>query len=383
MKPTDRARLLNLFRAAAQLSPPATGHIAQDDVLLTAWRTGDLTDAEESQFFGHLEACKACCQVVIELGSAFPPEVTSPSSIAVVPATRPRRLLRTALVALAACLVIGLAWSFSGRESDQFAEAKRDLDAGRAEDALIKLDAVRPRNDKDRAKLNQLLEEAAFSAALQDLKLGRYADAANKCLAVREKGVESGRIANVLLLSNAPQELRVPGELLLAFRPTLLHWGFRPDGTRAAPSSIRIDEPHLTAWKAASEHYPDDEYLRLNYGTLLLLQQRFQAAREVLDTPLLEAIVPTRSLSGSGMSLTDARGIAFFGDGSSREGVERARHAFMADDRHRTSPNAAINTAICLERLGQPADARLLWLSALPQIADPQIKQIIEEHLNQ
>src|SRR5205823_7809330 len=115
VKPRDRDRLLALFKLAADGPPAAGPHVADDDELLTAWRQGELTAAEEDRFFAHLDACPACRRRVAGLAGLFPEPAPAPVAVpsAVARPSRPRRLLLTAVVAVAACLVIGLAWVLS------------------------------------------------------------------------------------------------------------------------------------------------------------------------------------------------------------------------------------------------------------------------------
>lgn len=61
-----RDQLLALYGMAADHGPLSDTHVA-DDEMLTAWREGLLTEAEEGCFFTHLDACPECRRTVIAL----------------------------------------------------------------------------------------------------------------------------------------------------------------------------------------------------------------------------------------------------------------------------------------------------------------------------
>ncbi|HJZ60096.1 MAG TPA: zf-HC2 domain-containing protein [Gemmataceae bacterium] len=384
MKQSDRDRVLALFQLAADVPPPDTGHVADDDELLTAWREGNLTPAEEERFFAHLDACPACRKAVVELAQSLP----APETPAVPEGAKhsgSRRLLWTAAVALAACLVIGIAWALTGsNDPAELARARADLEQGRPEAALERLQNIRPDRlggDGPRAELAKLREQAAYEAALDDLKAARYDEAARTCRSVREKGVNSARLTNVYLMATADPAERVPGELAMAFHPTLLHRGFRPDGTRPNPVFLPPNPEREAAWRAAVKEHPDDEFLIMNLGDFLLNRGRYHEAGEVFSQRDLVGGLPARGASEPGLTRADGRALANFGDGQNPPDVEWALTCFRIGDRFPTNAPALVNCAVCLERLGKPAEARPYWEKALPLVTDPAIKAQIEQNL--
>jgi hypothetical protein len=382
--PTERERILTLFQTAASVPAPLDGPTCDDMELLTAWRQHDLTAAEEERFFAHLDSCPACRRVVVELASVIPTS-SQPDAVTTPRAGKPsrtHRLVWTGIVATAACLVIGLVWSLNQGEPDEFARAREDIRSGHPDKPLQYLDALRPKNDAQRAEWMRLLEQAAYETALPKLTAGQYGEANAVCRSVREKGVSSARMANLELMATAEYADRVPGELALAFRPTLLHWGFRPDGTRPEPPLVQPNSQRLEEWRHAFRQYPDDEFILMNYGTFLLTQREFDAARDAFLSRNHMENPPSRAVSSSGVNPWDGAAIATFGPGDNAERVELARKDFMADGRHLTNPNTLVNAAVCLERLGKRSDAERLWQQARPLVSDPAIKRKIEHNLD-
>src|SRR5437762_553740 len=101
MNPTERDRLLALFGHAAA-DAPAGPHVADDDELLTAWRLGDLSAAEDARFHEHLAGCAGCRRYVADL-AAEPPAEPPPKSF-------PWRTVLTVVASLAACVVLVVGW---------------------------------------------------------------------------------------------------------------------------------------------------------------------------------------------------------------------------------------------------------------------------------
>lgn len=69
---------------------------------------------------------------------------------------------------------------------------------------------------------------------------------------------------------------------------------------------------------------------------------------------------------------------------SDRPGVEAALERFTSD--HSTTPQGAdglVVTALCLERLGRPGEARPYWEKALPSVTDTAVREQIAKHLNE
>jgi tetratricopeptide (TPR) repeat protein len=373
VKPEDRDRLLALFQLAAEVPPATSGHVTDDDDLLTTWRQGELTPAEEDRFFAHLDACPACRKRIAELGQLTPePDaalVTIPSAVA--KPSRPRRLLLTAIVAVAACLVIGLAWVLSpARESARLDQARRDLNDGRPEDAWGRIERL----SGERA--GQLQEEAAYKAGLADLQGGRYDETLDWCRKADEKGVRSGRLENLRLMASADPAERVPAEVALEFRGNLLARGFRPDGTRANATSPQPDPVRQAAWEAAVKAYPESPVLVHNYGEFLLSRGRYRDALAVFLTPISQWHHRDPS-AGIGM------GLARFADGRDPTEVEAALSLFRATaEENPNHPALLIDVAVCLERLGKPAEAQTYWENALPLVSDPAIQEQIRRHLD-
>jgi hypothetical protein len=205
--PTDRDKLLALIRLAGD-APPADPHVATDDDLLTSWRLGDLTPGEEDRFFAHLAACPACRASIVELAELLPetPEPVTVPAAPVMPSRR-QRLIRTAGVASAACLVIGLVWALSSTsDSKELARAQQALNEGRLDDVFRRVEGIRPdrlRTDAERAEFHKVYEEAAYRKALAELKAGHYDEAAAHCLSAKAKGVTSSRLTTVYELATA------------------------------------------------------------------------------------------------------------------------------------------------------------------------------------
>lgn len=380
MNPTEREALLAVFRRAAATPAPPEGHVADDPDLLTDWRLGNLSPAEEERFLDHLDACAACRKAVAQLPA--PEETPAPATPTAEPAARsagfPRAAIWGAVLALAACVMIAVWVTSPSAESVQLARAADDLKAGRPDAALDRLAKIRAdRLDRPtKGEHDRLLEEAAYQSGRAALEAGRF-DAVDAAYAkATTGGTVSGRLENLKLLADR----KIPGEVVLvsAGHRSLLDRGFIPAGRRIDRGIEGPNAGQLGAWEAAVKMYPNSAELRLNYGEALLSLNRYDdAAREFREAIRIEPANPA-GYNGLGMALA-----ANDRDPDGKARFDKALAQFReAEKLTPDSSEVLLNVATALEGKGDRAAAKPYWEKALPKVTDPKVRDMIQAHLN-
>jgi superkiller protein 3 len=280
-----------------------------------------------------------------------------------------RRLPLLGAFAVAASLLVVVGWILAPtRDSIEMARANRELQAGRADEALARLGRVHPERlqDRERTELPTLVETAAYQSASKALTDGRFDDAARAFDAASNADVRSARIENLRLLASAGEEAPVPGELTLAYRGSLLDRGFTPKGgrkTRGGPASHTPPE-RQAAWGRAAKEHPDSTTLQLNYGEFLLTLGKPQEAVAVFQRVIERE--PRNEAAHLGL------GLALAADERDPQRFEKALAEFRtAEGLDPNSLPAQINIAVCLEALGDRPGAQQYWERVLPRINDP------------
>jgi len=374
----DRARnetLRSIFKAAMTQAAvpvdPNQYHPIDDEELLIDWSVGDLDDVRYHEVIEHLSECSRCrheLASMIEDGVLVLPEQDEETEVDEQVQATPRdrapesHSRRPALVfaAVAASLLIAIVWGFSLHSGESaIAMADRDLKAGRHQVAIGRmetyLDANGQMSPEERKEALRILEASSYNLAIEHLgsdqpnHLERVVDINGQAA---RRGVSSGRLTNLSI-----QAQRGEVELLsLSTRIRLPEYGFKKDGTREKLKSIgmvslgdsirRIEKALVQAIKT----HPDSMELRLNYGQFLLENRSFKESadqfRQVID------IAPKDYLAHMGLALSLFQQK---GEDPIHESLKHFRKAVELDE---DNPEANLNLAICLMRLGKTDEAK-------------------------
>lgn len=389
MNPSDTDRVLALFRLAADetdssvAGAPARSVDDDRDELLTAWRLGILSPDEQDRFLALLDSdpdFRRLAGDMVPLHDEPPvPAVTPYGAIDLrAEPTKSSRWPAPAVwgtvAALAACLLIALGWVFlPGGAEREFARAERDLRAGNADAAFARLAGVK----KDQlpaalqAERERLLETAAYRAGRTALEAGRFDDVANTHAAATAAGVSSGRLDNLHVLAGQ----KIPGEVVLAMKGSLLDRGFMPDG-EVPIRSVPVPNDRLASqWEAAVRSHPDSAELLLNYGEFLLNQNRYEEAAEAFRRAI--AADPDNPMAHNGLGLALAAN-----DRGPPTRFDLALEQFR--EAERLAPDSVpilTNIAVCLEAKGDRKAARAYWERLLRLATDEKLRDRIAAHL--
>lgn len=367
MNQPEHDRLLALFAHAAADAPAPGPHVAADDELLTAWRLGDLTPAEETRFHHHLSNCAACRRAVADLAELD----REPERERKWPWPRPpwRSVLGT-VVALAACLVLAVGYFVTpSSEARELARAEAELRDGRPDDALARLMKINPDRLKEsaRAERVRLLEQAAYGVVRSDVEAGRFDDAAARYTVASAAGAHSDRLEGLKVLAENHLSLR---PALTGASGSLLDRGFTPRGVLPT-----MDVPHprdalRRAWEAAVRANPEDPAVLLNAGEFFLSQRELPEAERLFRRVVQLDPGNAGGYIGLGMVL------------AAEEKFDQALPRFLrARELAPESAAVLIDLAVCYEGKGDPQSARPYWEQALARTPDPKTRACIEKHL--
>jgi tetratricopeptide (TPR) repeat protein len=182
-------------------------------------------------------------------------------------------------------------------------------------------------------------------------------------------GVRTGRLANLTIQAERGSK----PEIVLAQAGGLTDFEYGLDGRPLPIKGLPLpDEKLAAAWEEALKEYPDDPWLLLNYGHYLLKQNRLADAEGLFRrAPAWEEVAAPAHL-GLGLA-------AFEG-----EHFEQALVEFQAA--RRCDPKswlAAMNCAICLERLDRKQQAIDAWSEAIPLAPSPDLAKQVQAHLQE
>lgn len=362
MNPTERDRLLALFGHAAA-DAPAGPHVADDDELLTAWRLGDLSPAEDARLHEHLATCADCRRHVADLAATSP--IAEPT-----PKKSSWRSVIGVVAALAACVVLAVGWfvlpSSAARE---VARAETEVNDGKPDAALARLMRVSPDRlpAAQKEKRQALLERAAYQAVRGDVEAGRFEDATTQYEVASAAGAKSARLDGLRVLADR----RLP--LKPALSPdagSLLDRGYLPNGANPTMSVPVPNDALRAAWVEALTANPDDPATLVNAGEFLLSQLDLGNAEEVFRRAVEHD--PKNVAGHIGLGLTAA----------ARDRFDAAlRHFVRALELAPDSPALLVNVAVCYEALNDPETARTHWELALERATDPKLRTTIARHL--
>jgi cytochrome c-type biogenesis protein CcmH/NrfG len=365
MNPTERDRLLALFRHAAADGPAAGPHVADDDELLTAWRLGELSPAEDARFHEHLASCAECRKLVAVLAEAFPQTTAEPT-----PSRFGWRSVVGVLAALAACVVLAVGWlGMPSTEAREVAKAEAEFNDGKPDAALARLMRIPPDRLKvsERQRRQELLERAAYQTIRGDLEAGHYDAAASHYTVASAAGAASSRLDGLKVLADNHLPLR---PTLTPQAGSLLERGYLPNGANPMMSVPVPNDALRAAWDAAVKANPDDPATLVNAGEFLLGQRDFAKAESLFRHAVeLDA---NNTAAHLGLGLTAAARDRF------DAALPHFRRALeLAPD----SAAIMIDLAVCYEALKDPTAARPYWEQALDRTTDPKLRACIAKHL--
>lgn len=392
----DRVR--KLLRMAADAQPaPTEGHFVEDDELLTCWSQGLLAPDEHERLIEHLAICPRCRNEVADLiraGVLEFPEAGAEEDAEQAPAAAveaaslrsaavPRKSwfsLPWTRVALAASILVclgGIAWLLSpsgpsGLER-QLARADRDLDAGHPAAAMDRVEPLlgQELDAATQARAEELLKRAGYAAAVKGLSAKDFGQVLEIEHRVSRRVGASPQLLNLKLQA----ERGVPAEFSLGTAGTLPAYGYELDGSAPRKALPVLDETTQRLdreFRAAVKEYPHSAALWLNRGQFLLALARHDEAGECFAEAL--KLEPKNELARLGL------GLVWF-EQQQYEAALKEFQAVVAASPQNVS--AQVNAAICLERLGRPADARHLWERVLELTGDARLRQQIEAHLTE
>jgi tetratricopeptide (TPR) repeat protein len=373
MNPTERDRLLALFRHAAADGPAAGPHVAEDEELLTAWQLGGMSPAEDARFHEHLAGCAACRRYVAALAAAPPPaaEQTTATPAGPTPAKFPWRRVLGVVAALAACVLLVVGWlGMPTTEAREVARAEAEFNEGQAGAALARLLRIPPERltAKERERRVSLLEQAAYRTMRGGLEAGNFDAAASQHTVVSAVGVHSSRLDGLKVLADHRLPLR---PALTGQSGSLLERGYQPDGSRPkTPQPLVPNDTLRAAWDAAVKASPTDPAVLVNAGEFLLSQEDLTEAESLF----LRAVSrDENNLAGHlGLGLTAV----------ARGQFDKARpHFLRALELAPDSAAVLIDIAVCYEGMNDADAARPYWEQALAKTTDPEIRKSIAEHL--
>jgi tetratricopeptide (TPR) repeat protein len=374
MNPTERDRLLALFRHAAADGPAAGPHVAEDEELLTAWQLGGMSLAEDALFHEHLAGCAACRRYVAELAAAAPPPAAEHATVVPAeptPAKFPWRGVLGVVAALAACVLLVVGWlGMPTTEAREVARAEAEFNEGKPEAALVRLLRIPPERltAKDKERRMSLLEQAAYQTIRGDLGAGNFDAAVSQYTVVSAVDVHSSRLDGLRVLAEHRLPLR---PALTGQSGSLLERGYLPDGSRSrTPQPLVPNDTLRAAWDATVKANPTDPAVLVNAGEFLLSQGDLSEAGSLF----LRAVSrDENNLAGHlGLGLTAV----------AREQFDKALpHFRRAVELAPEWPAVWIDTAVCYEGLKNPDAARSYWEQALARTTDPKIRDSIAKHL--
>ena len=406
-KSRETERVLEILRRAAGSQPvPDGGHFVDDDELLACWSAGLLSAAERQNIIEHLATCPACRhdiaervrRHILELPDvevsepqdisdtpsyqADPPEQSTSSPAHQATAARPRPPLRSSwrqspwlrfAVAAGILACVGAIWwlESSSGPARALARANRDLQAGRADQALVQTERLLAKKltPADQARAKQLLEEAGYRVADAKLRAKDFQEVLEIDHRVARLAPDSGRLANLRLQA----ERGIPAEYALSDAGSLATYGYEMDGSSRRKSLPVIDqttERLEKEYQTAIAAHPRDAGLLLNRGQFLLSQARADEARRCFETVLAQD--GQNPIAQLGLGLSD------FEEGKPAAALAHFETAARLDPH---SLAASFNLAVCLQALHRPAEAAKCWQQVLRLTNDAQLRARIESHL--
>jgi tetratricopeptide (TPR) repeat protein len=378
MNQPDRDRLLALFGHAAADAPASGPHVADDEELLTAWRLGELSPAEDARFHEHLANCPGCRRYVADLSAADSPATTGPgveqttaSSAFPTPSRFPWRSVVGVVAALAACVVLAVGWlGVPSTEAREVARAEAEFNEGKPEAALARLMRIPPERltAREKARRLELLERAAYQTIRGDLEAGRSDEAAMRHTVASAAGATSDRLNGLKVLADNRLTLR---PALTAQSGSLLERGYLPNGAKPVNGAVPGPNDSVrAAWEAAAKANPDDPAVLVNAGEFLLGQGELVGAM----VKFVRAVELDPANLGGHIGL----GLALAADEKFDAALQPFRRALeLAPD----SAAVLIDLAVCYEGMKDPNSARPYWEKALERTTDPKIRNSIAGHL--
>ena len=348
-------------------------HPVDDDELLIEWSLGDLDTGRHQSVLQHLAECSYCRRELAAMCRAgamtFPDDemlaadslevsVAEPAAVILpVPSdqkVKSRRDVALKLAALAASVLIVIVWGLSQLpkvEQPVIAMAEIDLQEGRPETAFDRLDGYLSSGavlDAERQQAISLLEQSGYRFAREKLAAEDF----QKVLYVQERakhfGGGSGRLVNLRLQAERGEST----EHTLAKREALTDYDYELDGRQYFKDFTVMDDTARRIKKELADavgEFPDSIDLRLNYGQFLLDHGDFRGAAKQFEITV--QLDPQNALAQTGL------GLALFQQ-ETDESIQRARtHFEKAVALDPNDPEANLNLAVCLVRLGQKAEA--------------------------
>ena len=336
--PDRNETLRHIFTAAANMPGKAdsTEHPIDDDALLIDWSVGDLSPERHAEFVRHLANCDYCRRelaAMIRAGALTPPsaaetevDVEDEDESDVLPpvpdrqpapvrpaeregrSVRGNRSLLIAFAAVAASALFVLLWVQAPTTHPSVAMSRRDLQEGRPEAAFDRigrlLDEEGDLDAETAEEARGLLEESGYRVAKSRLEDSRFEKVGDIASLTRERGVKSGRLANLRM-----QALRGTVEKDAQVERLALEHLTVKDGGEShlkgsldfpGPAERRIDDE----FEREVADYPDSLELHLNYGQFLMETMReFKRAAEQFEKAAALAPDDPRPYTGWGLVL--------------------------------------------------------------------------------
>jgi len=396
---TKRQYLLQILRLAADSQPvPKDEHFIDDEELLTCWSLGLLEPRESQRIIDHLSVCPPCRKELAvmlnsgilerpelneelrEVGEKVPEQDTRLAKRARVVRSakwplRHKIMLSAATVLAASVLVaIVVVSSIEPRPETELASAETQLASGNAGRALEQGEELWDRypDMREGKRLRQLLTEAGCNAARSLLVQRNFAEVSDIEHRVSSRAGSPPELLSLKLQA----EQGIPAERSLDYLGSLKDYGYELDGSSLrkgnsfpdfGATSTRINKRFS---QALAEH-PYSVNLLVNYGQFLFEKLKdFEKARRQFATALI--LDDRNPLAHLGLGLIDFE---------EREFENALVHFRTVAEIDPDNLAGCINTAICLERLAQPAKAREYWRRARQMTDDADLQQEIERRL--
>lgn len=389
MSATTRDELLRrLFRQAADnQTVPSGPHVADDEELLACWADDLLSAPERDRLVEHLSQCPPCRRQVAEMLRAGVIHFTeSPAATGGYQQPEPEPVVlrpsrwwqapaaRWAGLAAAASLLVAVMLTQQGNSPHQamLAQAQTRFNDGQYGEALDELETLLQQNltDDERQRGLHLLEQAGFAHAHRRLTQGQFEQVDDIGQRLRKLGVNSVNMTNLEL--QAAESISSQWSLEQQGGLTLLGYDVATPTQREVTRDVPGPEVEESdqRWQAALREHPGEAQLHLNYGYLLLKQDRFDEAKAQFEAAADDE--EHRHLALLGLGLIE------YLEGNYQAALDQFRAAETIEPE---SADLQLNLAMTLEALGQHEAAVVHWQRAAELTSDPELRQQIETRL--
>lgn len=251
-------------------------------------------------------------------------------------------------------------------------QARRDLEAGNVATALQQAEELlgKKLDSPTREEAERVLARAGYTLARSQLIAERFEEVLEIEHSVSSRIGVSSRLLNLKLQA----ERGVPAEYVLAYAGSLTDYGYELDGSSpqmALPTIDQTTERLSQELQQAVAEHSNSVDLRLNYGQFLLYLRRFEEARGQFTAALV--LDRRNPLARLGLGLLE------FELREYKNALEHFEAVVKIDP---DSLAGHLNAAICLEKLGRPADARQHWRRAGRLANSTDLQQRIEARIS-